>query len=567
MKKLIIPFILLAPTWILAQEPIQEDTARVRVNYADIFEYLLEGDTLFQKLIGSVELQQDSIYMYCDSAVILNEQDVVARGRVQIQQSDSVSIFADSVLYSGLTRDARLYGDVVLVNGRQKLYTDSLSYNLRSRIASYQGGAVLTNDTTQLTSRIGYYYVATHNAFFKDSVVLIDPNFELKSDTLQFNTQTQVATFLGPTLIVQEKSKIYCEQGFYDIPNQRATFSQNPQFVQDSVQATARVIRYDGEAGTVSLEGDARYVESTRVIAADTLAYNEKKNAYRTSGRSKVVDPPQILEADQIDFERESGTGLAWGRVVWQDTTARISIFCDTAQYREQDGYFRATGGRPMLITEIDSDSMYLSADTLVAFQQDTLLGDSSRVLLAYRDARIYKKDLQAVCDSLSYETRDSVFRLFDQPIIWTDTTQLMADTVLLVLANQKVDQVLLQNNAMIINTIDFVFFNQIKGRNIQARFWEDALNSMHVVGNAESVYFATDETDAYIGANKTTSGEMRLRFEGGKLQEIRFYTQPQGNFQPIQEVDQASLTLPGFRWDPAKRPLFPEDVKKPTPR
>src|SRR5690606_8800950 len=142
----------------------------------------------YQKLLGNVELRQDSVYMYCDSAIIKNETFVTAGGHVLIQHGDSISVFADSSTYDGLLKIIDLYGDVVLLSGNQKLFTDSLHYDLNTKIATYNGGATLTNDTTQLRSKRGYYYVNEKVIYFRDDVVVVSPDFSLKADTLKFNT-------------------------------------------------------------------------------------------------------------------------------------------------------------------------------------------------------------------------------------------------------------------------------------------------------------------------------------------------------------------------------------------
>ena len=248
----------------LRPAPTQQDTLKknkVDVDHADVFEYIQRKDTVFQKLNGNVELRQDSIYMYCDTAVIRNNTHVTANGKVLIQQGDSTSVFADSAMYDGVLKIAELYGDVILVNGRQKLFTDRLTYDLAQKLATYNNGATLTLDSTQLTSKRGYYYVREKQIFFKDSVIVIHPDFSLRSDTLGFNTETEVVSFLGPTLISADSSRIYTEDGYYDTENNLAAFTQNAQYQKGEQQATADTIRYDGKRSLYSLEGNARFEE------------------------------------------------------------------------------------------------------------------------------------------------------------------------------------------------------------------------------------------------------------------------------------------------------------------
>ncbi len=584
-----------------AQQEAQDTSkTQVDVDHADVFEYVQQQRKILQKLLGNVELHQDSVFMYCDTAVIEDNIDVFATGNVIIQQGDSLSVFSDSLYYNGFERIADLYGNVILNSGKQELFTNRLTYDLTTKVATYNDGATLTDDSTQLTSKIGYYYVDENTAYFKDSVVVVDERFSLRSDTLKFNTETNMVTFLGPTLISSDSSRIYCEGGFYDTNNNLAEFTDNAQYIRGEQKARAEIIRYNGAKKEYVLEGNARFVEGARNASADVIRYDElndktfltgnaifedekqkitateivydaKKEVYSTRGRSFISDPPQLLEADQVDYQEETGMGLAMGNVIWRDTSANLTINCTQADYQRETGYLKAFGGpkgRPLLISLVDDDSLFMSADTLMSLREDSLSSDSIRSLLAFHDVRVYKSDLQALSDSLAYSTRDSIFRFFKDPIIWSDTTQFTADTINMQMANDNIDKILLYNRAFIINSPDELFFNQIKGKDIIASFTEGELRRMDVEGNAESVYYARDEQNAYVGVNETLCSEMVLYFGNNQVDKIKFITQPQATLHPMTQVDHEGLKIKGFDWQFKRRPSSIEDlfVKKKTP-
>ncbi|HMQ61013.1 MAG TPA: OstA-like protein [Flavilitoribacter sp.] len=582
--------------------PAAQDTARTRVDvdHADVLEYLQKRGRVVQKLIGHVELSQDSVYMYCDSATIENGTRVVAMGHVLIQHGDSLSVFSDSLVYNSETRIADLFGEVILLNNDQKLFTNRLNYDLNTKIATYQDGATLTSSETQLTSRRGYYYVDQREAYFKDSVLVVDPKFTLRSDTLLFNAENKIVHFLGPTVIGGDSTRIYCEAGFYDTANNLAEFRENAQYAKGDQKATAETIRYNGELKEYTLDGDAYFEDKDRVataeqiryfeemdktvlngkahfksdkqdITADEIVYDGKNEVYSTKGRSRISEPPNILEADAVAFREDIGLGIASGNVIWQDTSAQTTIFCEDAAYNRETGYLKASGGnwgRPLMVSVAEADSMYMAADTLISFRSDSLAGDSSRILLAYHDVRIYKSDLQALCDSLTFSSVDSLFRFYRSPIIWSDTTQFTGDTIFLQMANREVDQIFLKNNSFIINSPDERFFNQIKGKYINARFREGELRVMDVQGNAESVYYARDDSGGYVGVNKTICSDMVLYFGSNQVEKIKFLNQPKATMSPMTRVDHNELKIKGFNWDTRFRPqskedLFGEDKKR----
>ena len=560
----------------------------VIVDYADVVRGIIgEGKQLFKEN-RQVELRQGETYMYCDSAFLYDDNRVRAWGNVIIQQGDSVNVFSDSLIYLGFEKKADLYGDVILESKQQKLYTNKLSYDLSTKVATYFEGATLTNDTTQLTSKRGYFYLEQNEAYFKDSVVVVDPDFELKSDTLKFDTKNKIAYFLAPTLIAQNEAKIYCEDGFYDTRNKQAEFTKNAQYQKEEQKAWAKVMRYDGTVKETTLIGDARFIEGEKRAKADTIRYEEeneitnmignayykdaeqeiiserirydsKNEVYSTAGRSRVSDPPQILEADNIDYD--GNVGYAVGDVIWQDTAANISIsHCDSARYIKDEDYFKAMGGRPLLTTLMEDDTLYLSSDTLVAFKESP--EDSVRTLVAIQDVRMFKTDLQAVCDSLVYSEADSIFKFYDDPLIWSDTSQFSADTIHVQLANEKVDRIFLYRNSFMINSPDEIYFNQIKGKNNTVFFVEGEVRRMRVIGNAESVYYALDDDKRYIGANKTVASEMLLFFGNNQIDNIKFYTQPTAKFTPMKQATaDPELQLAGFNWQTNRRPNSIEDL------
>ncbi len=671
------------------QQPAADTSGSDFINilFSDEFNYNLIGADTVKRLIGNVQLNQDDVYLFCDSASILNSQRVLARGNFILQQGDSTTIFSDSALYRADTKIADLYVNVSLVRGQQKLFTEHLTYNANNKIATYLTGATLTDDSTFLTSVKGYYHADNDDVFFREKVVVESPDFSLRTDTLKFNARSKVVTFVAPTLIVQDSARIYTESGNYDIPNKKGIFNKNPQYLKNDQKAWAMRMEYDGFKQEITLAGNAHFQDSTtnatadriiynektgvtilqghafvqdekRTITGDTVTYDSKKGTYATRGRSHVVDGSQILDANKLDYDKERELGIAEGNVIWQDTTEKLTVVCEFAEHSEQKNYLKASGGkygRPLLIKEIDGDSLYISADTLMSLKPDTLAtnepdslqtlesgvqdstsldsavlkkpkpklspkkkpnqkanepapavpeklfelpsekdslktppivpqdsvlldatttpnpqsairnppSEDARIILAFHDVRIFKKDLQALCDSLSYSSVDSMFRLFRAPIIWSDTSQFTADTVNIQLANDKIDRIFLRQNSFIVNSPDEFFFNQIKGKNSVAMFDSNELRRVKVVGNAESVYYALDDDKAYIGVNKTICSEMLIHFGNNEVEGIKFYTQPKATLFPMAKADHEGLKMAGFSWQIERRPGSVEDLLK----
>jgi lipopolysaccharide export system protein LptA len=615
----------------------KKDTSSVEILNANLGEFILYKNEMVRKIKGNVKLKHNGAIMYCDSAILDNFNNVFAKGKVIIVQGDSVKIFADSVVYQGLIRMADLYGNVVLENGDKKLFTDKLNYNLATKVATYDTKSTLVSKDHQMTSRRGIYDVTNATAYFYDKVSIIGPQLKMKTDSLKFNTNSNTAFFLAPTRIEQDSSKIYCEGGYYDLENESAQFLNSPQFLKGDQLALADSMLYDGKLKLLTLkgaahykdkdkeadanlitydrvneitilEGNAKYKDGKQEIVSEKIKYDAKTKTYATNGRSKVSDPPQILEADQIDYENTGG-GIAKGNVYWQDTATKVTITCKEAFYNKDKDYFKAYGGRPLMTTIVEDDTLFTRADTILSSKQimrdtiyiksedtlkstikdtfsnqntdslpikskekklsnkvdttlkatslaiDTIRIDTVRMLNAYHKVRMYKKNFQTVCDSLTYSEADSTFVLFKNPVVWSDTSQFTADTTFIKLKDKKIDKVLLKSNAFIINSKDFIYFNQIKGRQCTASFDSAQIKQVLVEGNAESVYYTLDEANAYIGVNKSLCSEMLIFFLNKKISNIKFFQKPVAKMTPMKQAKHAEMKLKGFIWNSKIRP------------
>jgi hypothetical protein len=282
------------------------------------------------------------------------------------------------------------------------------------------------------------------------------------------------------------------------------------------------------------------------------------------------VDGSNIVTADSLDFNDALGNGLAVGSVEWVDTANNVTVLAHRMDYNKKSDYLFAYGGfttgasgRPMMKSLVDRDTLYMAADTLTSFKPDS--ASDTRLLIAHRDVRIFKKDLQAVCDSLTFSSADSIFwfyKIKDMPILWSDTSQFSGDTIRMLMKNKKLDRIWLRQNSFVINSEEGVLFNQIKGRYITAFFTDNKAREMLVEGNAEAIYYALDEQKQYIGVNETACSEMRLFFEDNKVTSIKFYQEPSGKFIPMKSAGKGSRKLDGFFWEQKRRPRSVEQIQ-----
>ena len=560
-----------------------KDSSRIQILHISKLRERSTSAGIFRDLEGEVHLRQKNMDLWCDKGFIKPNKQVEASGKVHLQQEDSIHVYSDTLYYDGFTRIAQLHQNVRLVDTNMVLYTDLLNYDLNTKRAVFPNFTQIRSDSTLMTSKRGFYEVKRHRAHFEDSVRIENPNFSLKTDSLDYDTQTEIAYFLGPTTVNNPDKRVYCEDGYYDTKRNYAALYQNAQFenYEAGKQETARgdTILYDGEKDNYFLIGNAFYQNETQEVYADTIYIDNKQQAFSFMGNPKFVSrdstegqsinavysyyddksktmvfrervrirqESQLIACDSLDYNTETKEGWAQGAVVWDDTAAKVQIRCEEAFYNDSTKFLLAHR-QPVLRTIIDADTLWLRADTLWSYPDSS--STENRNIKAYHQVLIYKSDLQVRCDSLHYNGSDSTFRFFQKPILWVDGTQFIADTIDIQLRENQIYQLRLFENSFIVNTNDSVYFNQIKGRNVISFFEEGQLDRMTVFETGETVYYAVDDNNQYIGVNDVDCQDMHLFFEDKSVRSIRFEVTPSAVFYPMHQVNHLSLQLPGFQW------------------
>ncbi|MBC6988335.1 OstA-like protein [Hymenobacter sp. BT491] len=449
-----------------------------------------------RKLIGNVSFKQENTLLYCDSAYqYIDRNAIEAFSNVRIVQGDTVTITGDRATYDGDTRKARMTGNVTMRDPRMTLTTTLLDYDLNRNLAYYSTGGHLTDPENTLDSQFGYYNTATKVFSFKRNVELVTKDNHISTDTLQYNTVSKIAYFLGPTRIKGQQGTLYAENGYYNTITRLSNFQRN----------------------------------------------------------AKIETPNYLIGGDKLMYDEAQAYGVATGNVTMVSKKDNITIRGEVGRYWRGLGRAKVYGS-PVMRNISGKDTLYLAADTLVSVEGRPPQ-NAAGVLYAYRKVKIFRRDLQGRCDSLTYNRQDSIIYLDKNPVLWSDQNQLTADSMQIRQRKGKVDQMRLYANAFIVGQDTLLNFNQVKGRNMVAYFVDNRIKKVDVLGNAESLYFALDGDTAVTGMNKAVSSNMALRFAENKLKTISFLTNPDASFIPPHELKEPDKKLKGFQWRATERP------------
>ena len=179
----------------------------------------------------------------------------------------------------------------------------------------------------------------------------------------------------------------------------------------------------------------------------------------------------------------------------------------------------------------------------------------ANRYLQAYHHVRIFSDSLQAVSDSLFYSAKDSVFRLFTNPIVWANGNQITGDTIYLFTKNKKASRLYVFENGLVINKVGTNLYNQIKGITLNGYFKDGVIDYMRAKGNAESIYYAQDDSKAFFGVNQSKADVIDMIFLNKDLNKVILRNDAEGTMYPIKKVNFDDMRLRNFKWLDDKRP------------
>ena len=476
-----------------------------------------------QILRGNVIFRHEDALMYCDSAYFYDQENSLdAFGHVRFEQGDTLKGYGDKLFYDGNTKLARLRRNVRLVHGQEDnptvLTTDSLNYDRARDVAYYYSGGTIADSLNTLRSVRGKYYPNSKQAVFSQEVRLDNPKFVLTSDTLLYNTETKIADLVSPsTIVYEEETNIYSSLGWYNTETEQSMLLQR-----------SEVVHSDGK----SMTGDTIY------------------------------------------YDKRIGHGRIIGNMEMRDTVQKMTLYGNFGEMFDDGDYGYATDSA-LAVDWSEEDYAYLHADTLytetIYFRPDSTEQDNSyRKMRAYHNVRLYRVDLQAVCDSLEYNSLDSVMTLYTNPVCWSDANQMSADTMRVYMKDGVVDYAHGINNAITIKREARDYFDQMAGKEMFAYVHDGELRQVDVNGNALTVFYPKEEDGSFFGMNTTQSSFVKVFLENQEIHHIVILPQPQGVIYPMDQIPAGKDKLAGFFWAEQERPLKPGDVflhPKRTPR
>ncbi len=482
---------------------MQRKKTRIHIEHYDVATFSKSmGD--MQRLIGNVKMRHDSAYFFCDSAYFFEKTNSFnAFQNVHIIVNDSVEIFSDLLDYDGNTRFAEFFDNVKLMDDSTTLLTEYLTYDRNLHLACYPDSATTYRGDKTLISCIGYYRDDLKEFSFFENVEVTSPKYQMFTDTLYYNTNIEKMWFEGPTIIINEENTL------------------------------------DGEHGYYLVDEDIAFLDKRPVMRNET----------------------QRMKSDSMYYNRNIGLAKAYDHVDMIDTSYKVVMRGNYVEMWENKGLSFATDSAYAISYDNDnSDSLYIHGDTL--FMYFDKQKEEAKKLIARRNVRFFKSDMQGKCDTLTYLVADSTIRMRVNPILWAEDSQMTGIDIDIKIKDQAIDWVLQKGNAFIISQDTVEGFNQIKGTDITSRFKDGGIHRVNVDGDkAETIYWIRDDDGGLIGIDVSNSETMVIEMENQNISIIKSFKGISETMYPESDLSESSRYLQGFKWHDEARPRDKDDI------
>ena len=538
---------------------LQEET----VLDSDKLTYLIDDD-LAQFRGTLVQLQDKDHNTLRTRHLDYNTKDSVAifRNGASMRDKDSQIIESSDGTYDSKIKTFTFTGNVNMFTDSIFVKTGSLKYQSDYDLATFSSSTDAWKDDNMLSSSGGWYDRSRETFFFRDNVHVMSEDQEGWCDSLYFYRATSDVEMLGHVQVSDTTRNVFALAGriHYADSSSTVTLTRKPAVITQTQEQ-------DGSVDTVYLGAEHLVYQSIRMCDVDSMEVVHAKERlanmdvdpvgnYRKKAAEEAAKAAEEAAQNDPNYRAKSAAAAAKASQKSQPNPQQNSHSNPQAgpQRNSQSASQQKASSDSLAVGAADS----LSTDTLAVTPPEPPK-DTTRMgfLKANKNVKIYKKDMQIVCDSLLYCDLDSLARLFNEPVIWQERVrQYSADSIFVAVREGTVNKASLMSNSFITIQEDQNLFDQIKGAEMLAYFGENsALERFDVLGGASAVFFL-EEQEVLATVNKSESKMLSAIFKNGEIQKVYYYDEPKNDGYPVVQLSKEEQKLKGFKWTPELRPV-----------
>ena len=376
----------------------------------------------------------------------------ILKGNVRFRHDDAL-MYCDSAYFYETTNSLDAFGHVRFEQGDTlQGFCDRLYYNGNTKLARMRRHVRMVHGREQENPTV------------------------LTTDSLNYDRARGVAYYYSGGVIQDSLNTLTSVRGQY-VPNtKQALFRQEVHLTNPNFVLTSDTLIYHTDTKVANI------VSPTTILYEEKTTITTSRGWYNTdSEQSMLLDRSLVkhndgksMTGDTIYYDKKIGFGKVLGHMEMRDTAQRATLYGEYGQMYEE--YSRGYA------TDSAADSTY-------------------RRVRAHHKARIYRDDMQMVCDSMVYLGSDSTIHLYTTPICWNNNQQIAADSIVVYIVNGAVDHAVGAPNAICVLQDTLDIFDQMSGKEITAYLTDGEVHTIDVSGNALTIYYPRDEEDgSYYG-------------------------------------------------------------------
>ncbi|HKZ67937.1 MAG TPA: OstA-like protein [Chitinophagaceae bacterium] len=559
---------------------IDSDTAHITSNH---LRYL--GNTKLAYLDGNVKMTDGKAVLTTPDLEYDMETNIgTYKNGGKVINKKSVLTSKEGYYFADL-KDVYFKKNVLLKDPAYTIDTDSLLYNTTTQQTKFISPTIIKDSSGRIIkTREGFYNQQTGKAEFGSRPEIIDGKTSIRANRVAFDDSTGVYQAEGNAIIIDTAQGTTIIGGliYQNRKTEAVLATQKPLMIirqeNDSIYITADTLfsaRLTDKFGRASLRIDTiKRTEDSLINAKDSIQ-NILTDSLLTQ---RLSDSTRKIDSVLTDTAIEKKVAVNEIDSSWNLPTDTLLAQRPIGKLEKKDSLVIDTAGKTKLVKINEKDSARnIAMDTLLSRRPpdqlerkdslviDTLKGttaiainekdSTNRYFEAYRNVRIFSDSLQSVCDSMFYSFKDSVFRLYKDPVVWAQNSQITGDTILLFTKNKKADKVEAFENSFLVNRLENDVYNQIKSARMDGWFVDGNIDSVRAKAFAECIYYIQDDDSAYTGINQSQCDIIDIYFENKELDKVVFRSAVTGTLWPIRQKSPQEMQLPGFRWLEERRP------------
>ena len=553
-------------------------------------------DAKFIEAYGNVQVIQNNTMLKSEEMLYwIDDNKAQFRGPlVELFDKDGNTLRTSKLVYN--TKDSVAvfeYGGALKDKDGNVIESSRGTYDGKEGLFTFEERVELYMDTVEIKTQTLRYFTEPEKAYFGKDTYTWRGNGFLRADDGSFDRKNQVLYYADHVFMFDPSYDAWADEVYYyqtdgavdmfrnaqvlDTTNKSIYLGDHLQYLpaRDSLSDRGYLtgnpaIIYFGEnedhvVDTLYTRADTFFVYAVPRcdIPAEEVKEAEKRLediTYDALGK-KRAEEAKIREQENIKKMREVGKlppeWLERQQLVTADSLAALARLDSLAAAGAVDARLAASDSLRANVKTVDSlitqalaalappketppapmpgDSTALSGQTEELPARDTT---PVRYVLAWNNVKMYRSDLQAVCDSVVFTELDSIARLYGKPALWNEVrNQLTADEMQLLMRGGALDRGSMITNAWLISEQDTTHYNQIKSTEMQGWFRENKLYRFDALGGVSAIFYMTDD-DVITTINVKESKSMTAAMKDAQAQRILYVDAIKSDIYPVGELE-----------------------------